>query len=113
MDGEGAQAKGRGRHLPCFPATMSLSPSGLCIHHSPRVYEEQRPSHAPTYSATWPQYSFIRALTSVIAVSLKTEEIWKVDNASVPSSLFSEGLKLKQFDQVSVLYLRAAVITDL
>ena len=52
-------------------------------------------------------------MTSVTAVSLKTEEIWKVDNATFPSSLFSEVLKHKQFDQVSVLYLGAAVITDL
>ena len=52
-------------------------------------------------------------MTSLIALSLKSEEFWKVGSAIIPSFLCYEVLKLKHFDQVSVLYLDDAVITDL
>lgn len=52
-------------------------------------------------------------MTPLIALSLKSEAFWKVGSAIIPSLLCYEVLKLKHFDQVSVLNLDDAVITDL
>lgn len=49
----------------------------------------------------------------LIALSLKSEQVWKVGSAIIPSFLCYEVLKLKHFDQVSVLKLDDAVITNL